>query len=1137
MKKKIFILTLFSMSLLALVLLLNESKASPYLTKVMNSGDGFLHGSAFANGSLWFSSAASPPKVFKMNLIDLSYSTISLPELDTANTVPDLEYAEGYIWVIIEDLGGAPSRLVRLNPDTLEWQFVCNFSSFYYGQSLHYDFGFLWIGGRSKIVRMNLTTLTYSMYDYSGIIGTSDIHAITSDNSTFILATTAPTGYILKINATDPYSYTYANIGYSISDDIAYAEGYLFFGTENFSYPNRIYRINVSNLTSSYIELSYEYVFGVVSYNGYIWACIDTRPGTVKKLDFSLNILKTLSLPSGYDSANEIVFAENYMVVTCYMYPAKIVRYNMILQNAGFALVNPSIGTQGCLAMKGPYIFQANVTDDGLSDVDYIELTLDCDGQNLKVRWTRSSDSFDEINDPNNYISVSGSSSYSDYQWTINFQIIFAWTYPDENLHTCRLYSVDINGLNDTDDYPNVYYVENDLVASGLSVSDYRCDPGQTLTFSGYWYYQGTSIPPPDGNYNVKIKLSGTQKGSTDTTLVSGYFSISDVIAESSVGSYSYTVEADYMASAGSFSAIIVDRLVVTISANTTNPTPNSYVSFTVTAVYDYDDSAVSSWTVNILRNSTHFAFGNFTDGGYDGVLYLYTTENVTENIYGLTAFSSNTVTVYWSTYVALTVQTKDLDGNILANALVYFNETAIAVDSNGYATKSEIVQYSNITVKVLWKGSWVNGTWTINMTTTQTVTAYCNVWSMLVIARDSESTLFSSSNLKLAWTFPGSAELLETSDGTWTFKTCNGTSYYQIKFFDVWVSANTSIALDNKNVTVLYVNCQAYPYTIGAAKYHWASNATATSYVWNSTSLLLQIEFGDSPDNYVLVSDAPRPTYLLNVTFNMPIDYASYLCLKHYGNTTITVSYENWGDFYIRSVQHRLSNVYWTGQLLTIIIEGEAGENGTLTVYCGSRGSPRQASSLTNPIYNADTKILSGTYVFSSTVTVTLDWTSETGGTPGGTTTVGRLEINVENAYLSLARGETVTFNLTIHWRGVNDIVVSKVTVTEEYVTWFSLAETLPKYGSKTSAETEGTVTVMLKVSVPWQITLGQHTIPITVTVSQEGGINVEKSGVIYLTVLSGAPSPAGIPEIMTYLFLATVIGLSSYAFLKKRR
>jgi len=234
--------------------------------------------------------------------------------------------------------------------------------------------------------------------------------------------------------------------------------------------------------------------------------------------------------------------------------------------------------------------------------------------------------------------------------------------------------------------------------------------------------------------------------------------------------------------------------------------------------------------------------------------------------------------------------------------------------------------------------------------------------------------------------------------------------------------------------------------------------------------------------------------------------------------------------------VDHKLTSASWAGQVLTLTIEGEPGENGTLTVYCGSRGGPRQQQGLTSATYNADTKILSGLYVFASQVTVTLDWTTSEGGQTGGRTTIGTLQVTIEDVSLSLSKGKTETFNLTIHWSGVNDISITKVTITEEYVTWFSLTETLPKYASKTSADAEGIATVTLKISVPWQTTTGQHSIPVTVSVQQQGGITVEKSAVIYLTITSGAPSPAGIPEIMTYLFLAMVLGLSAYAFIKKR-
>jgi len=789
--------------------------------------------------------------------------------------------------------------------------------------------------------------------------------------------------------------------------------------------------------------------------------------------------------------------------------------------------------------------FFLNVTiNDANGVADFVNATVEINGT-LILKWDNATNTFSEYSDPNNYCTLDAAGSLRTNLNTtahkLSWKIKLTWTYAEGSIYiistNTKVY--DSDGESGSGATTSLFTFEDDLIVSSASVDDSRVNPSQTITFTGHLCYQGTSTPPEDvGGITAKVSLGETVKGSTSTINSTGHFQIT-FNAETGFQLYSYTVYAvtDENTVQNQTVDVIVDRLIVTIAANTTNPAPYSYVSFAVAAIYDYDDSPVTSWTVNIYRNSTHFATGNFTDGGYAEALYLYTTENVTENVYGLTGFTSNTATVYWSTYVALTIQTKDLDNNILTDAIVYFNETEVPVDSQGYAIKTDIVQYNVLAVKVKWQGCWVNGTWTVNMTETKTIEATCNVWSLLVIARDSELTLFTSANLQLYWTAPNaSSNLLATSDGTWTFKTANGTSYYMVKFFDVWVTSNTSIAMSNKNVTVLYVNCNAYPFTMGSAKYHWASNATATSYTWNDTSLMLQILFDSSPDYYTLVADSPRPTYVLNVSYSMSTCYTTYLSLTHYGNATLTLSYENWGDFYIRSVDHKLTSASWAGQVLTLTIEGEPGENGTLTVYCGSRGGPRQQQGLTSATYNADTKILSGLYVFASQVTVTLDWTTSEGGQTGGRTTIGTLQVTIEDVSLSLSKGKTETFNLTIHWSGVNDISITKVTITEEYVTWFSLTETLPKYASKTSADAEGIATVTLKISVPWQTTTGQHSIPVTVSVQQQGGITVEKSAVIYLTITSGAPSPAGIPEIMTYLFLAMVLGLSAYAFIKKR-
>ena len=223
-------------------------------------------------------------------------------------------------------------------------------------------------------------------------------------------------------------------------------------------------------------------------------------------------------------------------------------------------------GTKTLLAAKQDYKFVHKCSDaNGVTDISYAQITLDQGGKGVVLRATRGSGdswTFSENSDPSNYVTLNtGGSSHSTSgnQKTFNYLVTINWNWGDsaETL-TVRGYVIDSQSASDTDDYSNIFGVEDDLSASSLAVSNYNPAPSEILTFSGYWYYEGTSIAPPDGNYNVQVKLSGVQKGSTDTTLVSGAFSISDVTAESTAGEYAYTVECDHMTSAGTFSTVTV---------------------------------------------------------------------------------------------------------------------------------------------------------------------------------------------------------------------------------------------------------------------------------------------------------------------------------------------------------------------------------------------------------------------------------------------------------------------------------------------------------------------------------------------------------------------------------------------------
>jgi len=112
---------------------------------------------------------------------------------------------------------------------------------------------------------------------------------------------------------------------------------------------------------------------------------------------------------------------------------------------------------------------------------------------------------------------------------------------------------------------------------------------------------------------------------------------------------------------------VIWDKVLVTITPDTTKVTVGMQVNFTVTAVYAYDNKRVPSYIVDISRDKMHFAINNYTDTSAIASTHLYAAEKVTETIYGLNAFTSNSPTVTWTekTMIQLLVEW------ITSNALV----------------------------------------------------------------------------------------------------------------------------------------------------------------------------------------------------------------------------------------------------------------------------------------------------------------------------------------------------------------------------------------------------------------------------------------------------------------------------------
>jgi hypothetical protein len=146
--------------------------------------------------------------------------------------------------------------------------------------------------------------------------------------------------------------------------------------------------------------------------------------------------------------------------------------------------------------------------------------------------------------------------------------------------------------------------------------------------------------------------------------VINGWFYLDT--SQSSVGLWNYYVnasganEATYGISVVNTMAlsqdVIWDRLLITITPDSSSVIDFTDVTFTLSVTFDYDDTICTTFVVDVSRNGTYWkSFSNvnaslFIDNNA-ALMYQYTIQTVAvETAFGITAFTSNTVDVTWTT-------------------------------------------------------------------------------------------------------------------------------------------------------------------------------------------------------------------------------------------------------------------------------------------------------------------------------------------------------------------------------------------------------------------------------------------------------------------------------------------------------
>lgn len=241
----------------------------------------------------------------------------------------DIISAQEYIWVILYT---SPSRIVKVNPNTLDWEIAITFKpeEIQYGGSLEYAFDYLWAGGYGKIAKINIENLDYRIYDYIDVVGTNQFHALTSGGS--YIWGSSPRGkesILLRIDPDQPDEYEEIKLPTFITDDLTYIDNALYACSE--SAPSYLYKIN-GDLSYNSTEAADTICYGTFQdKEGNIWGVYTGTPGKFSITSPDLVSKKIYELPPGFNNANEIAFDEfGGIYITCWESPAKIVKIGLV---------------------------------------------------------------------------------------------------------------------------------------------------------------------------------------------------------------------------------------------------------------------------------------------------------------------------------------------------------------------------------------------------------------------------------------------------------------------------------------------------------------------------------------------------------------------------------------------------------------------------------------------------------------------------------------------------------------------------------------------------------------------------------------------------------------------------------------
>jgi hypothetical protein len=697
---------------------------------------------------------------------------------------------------------------------------------------------------------------------------------------------------------------------------------------------------------------------------------------------------------------------------------------------------------------------------------------------------------------------------------------------------------------------------------SGTSTQSFTMSAYHSITWSYYTQYYLTVTGGNSINYGTASPTSDNWYDSGQSTTVSSDWVWNTVSGQSRTAINNWQLDGAYQNP--------TRQNMGTLTTSSVSMSTYHTVSFvSVTQYYNTLGTAVSGSTVtqsgsqtgdswyDIGTSTTITATSPFADGTTNRFLfskYVWSQGGIPQ-----TDITNNPTTINMSNYISVTANwvydkivlydkyipwTRVNVGSVQTISLKYrwqSDNSPVASDWNVQVNGTQRTitsSWTNFTAMIntvgyrCWQLTWANGGNNYLNSITPSL-----IWEGLKVDSYSIDMANAKVHAHMKYAYDGSAVSGGTVSLAERSATTNSTGW---AVFDMSIGADfswgqTAYGVQDGTYGITY---KAQNQTVPIAKKtrFIQSDAQINSLAWDGVKLT--VGFSGSTGSYTLKVSGARPTYVIGTTFDISTDYTSYLSLSHDGSRQIVVSYSTWGDFYMWSLnQGWMTNIYWTEQKLTVLLNGTSGTTGTLAIYCGSRGAPTTVSGFSStPEYSAATKILTGQYQFSGQVTLTLELEWTVGGpTGGGESTATYVTFVVATVKMgSVPQGQTVNAALNMSWMGVNQVTITRITFTGDGADWLTLAEVLPKTLTKEIGSMTGSGIVTIRLNAPADAKPGDYTVPVRVE-SEAVGNRLETSSQLTFRIVEPTIAGGGVSEIMTYLFAALIIVAIAAAYLKR--